>query len=188
MIRVAALLVFVAVTAHAQRVHVASPRSTVAAYDSIVGVTATVYDSLGKRKAVPVTWTTRPRGAISILSDSTGHRVTIAGEQVGVSYAIATAGGVQDSVKITVGRPRVISVSAYWTFTRQPDGRIVGDSNRADTALGVQRCLYVVDRDRRGGAVTGLPYTVMSSNVSVARLSRSKLCPDTTVDPSRLVP
>ncbi len=196
---VCSLLLLLAAPAVAQRLVVATPITKIAAYDSIYAVTATAFDALARRSpSSVVTWTVQPRGPFTVLPDSAtkGQHATIAAQQIGASYAVATwkrsDGAVfRDSIRISVTPARVVAVRGYWAFHRLVSGGVGGDSAVTDPTPR-DRCVYWVARDRRGGVLTGkTPSSVISDNPAVAIFVVGPgplACTDTTVDPNRIVP
>jgi hypothetical protein len=187
-------LAFAAAPLRSQSLPVTASAASVRVYDS-TAATATPRDVLGRRvPTAPVTWGTRPLGHLAIRADSAskGQRATIAGLASGPAYAIASwkrSDGkvIRDSVRVDVTRPLAARVSVYFAFQRLPDGSVRGDSVWSTTP-GASRCVYVVARDTRGFALTGLTPQITISNRAVASVSSSGNCPDTTVDPAKLVP
>jgi hypothetical protein len=177
---------------------VSSTASSLRVYDTLV-VTATALDSIGRRQTTAtITWLTRPQGAIAIRPHAAlkGRVATIDAAAIGASYAIASwkrsdGRTIRDSLLVSVARPLAEGwISIYFALHRTPDGRIVGDSTRALDIGQSSGCVFVVTRDKRGNIITGLDPNLrpdVSSFGFISVTSRAG-CPDTTVDPSRIVP
>ena len=173
------------------RVAIKAPTNTVAAYDSIYGVTATAYDTLGRRSPrSTVTWTKKGE-AITIVPEAATHgqKATISAERPGIGIAIASWNRngrqlLRDSVIITVQQARVVKVVPFYLAHLTPSG-VVLDSLIPDTDP--LPCAQVQALDRRAGTITGR--RIQSIEISRDALTWISIppdfhgCADTTVDP-----
>ncbi len=187
----AAAIPAVSQTASVIKLRTQAVGDTLPKYDTLQSVTATVYGPSGKlAPSVSVLWTANPLGLVKIVPTlKTNQAVKIVALGQGVVHLTATYytssfKAVKDSALLSVTKPRVMSVAAYWGFTKDSLGNVLGYQNLV-LPVGMSHCVYGVALDRMGGPITGKVVTLTSSDTTIASISPAAgtACPDTSVDP-----
>lgn len=181
-------------TSASRQVVIATPRDTVAQYDTLSGVMVHFLPS-GTAKE-QMSWQTYPAGYLSVgRVDPFGHMVRFIGKRPGRTWVVAswivltgrrlTVGGVtrsevlfvQDSVLITVTSP---------VHTVSPFNSVVNGKGIFNPALVDSVCTFPQEMDKAGTYYTGKSYTWASNDTLWARRANSSACPDTASRPSFL--
>lgn len=181
--------------AHAQTLKVSALTTTAHLYDTLPGLSAEPRDTRGRiAGTATIRWNVRQTGPVMVArsADVRGRTAYIVAAGTGTAWARAiwarTDGDtLRDSVRITVIGPRTVRAQLAFGFHRDSfTGRIVYDTVRK---VGERFCVYGLAWDRRGHLLTGRPVTSITiTDTTIARYDGwGTVCPDTTVNPSRVV-
>lgn len=98
--------------------------------------------------------------------------------QIVATYVNANGKVVSDTTRINVLPVAVSLIELFNTFN--PPGWTT------DVQIGKPFCAYAQAKDSVGNILTGRPVTFTSTNPQVAAITPSALCPDTTIDASKI--
>jgi hypothetical protein len=94
------------------------------------------------------------------------------------TYLNANGATVADTTIINVLPVAVATVDLLNTFN--PPGWT------SNVTIGKPFCAYAVARDAAGNVLTGRPVAFTSLDTTVAKITLSQVCPDTTIDPAKM--
>jgi hypothetical protein len=164
------------------------------AYDTLYNLEAVALDTRGRKAPSAKPTLALHMWSVAKLVQSSRAKGHVVGLSRGVAFAIGTwarSDGlvVMDTLWIGVPRPRAMSLAVCSSFeaVETDAGMLRQCITGFRLVTGASTCAYVVAKDRRGAYITGIDPQLRSSDPHVAVLSSSAACPDTTVDPAKLL-
>jgi hypothetical protein len=94
------------------------------------------------------------------------------------TYINANGATVADTTTITVLPVAVATIDLLNTFNPP--------SWNPNVTIGKPFCAYAVAKDAAGNVLTGRPVAFSSLDTTIAKITISQVCPDTTIDPSKM--
>ncbi len=119
----------------------------------------------------PLAWSQQTQGVVAV-------GLKPGQVQIVASYLNANGQLVADTTVLTV---MPVAIAKIDLFNQVNPARWI-----SSITIGKQFCPYAVARDTAGNILTGRKVTFTSTDTTVAKITTSSVCPDTTVDMSRL--